>query len=58
MTIEFLDISAGLLFFVGTFLMVGSFEDHTHGDDKSSNRFMWMSTAAFVLGAILLGVDV
>lgn len=51
--IELTHVAAGLMFFLGTFLMVGSYEAYP---SKKSSIFFWASTGVFTIASFLLGV--
>lgn len=50
------NLFGGLLMFVGTFLMISSYEEFTN-DKKLSSKYMIASLAVFILGAILLSFN-
>jgi hypothetical protein len=49
--------AAAMLFFLGTFCMLASFEEHPH-NPKNGKRFFWGSLALYMLGGLLLTVKV
>ncbi len=49
-------VGAALAFFVGTYFMLASFEEHKAGGKRTSVVFYYVSMGAYILGGIMLAV--
>jgi hypothetical protein len=54
MSFDLLKVAGGLLFFVGSWMMIGSYEEHKEGHKKISTTLMWGSCVVYIIGSILI----